>query len=84
MHTFAPLRLQNFRGKNESVTRNFGDFEKLFIQNFVFSFKARFIFEMLMTFCRNFTNMFTNLKIRYDFRKKMVNFAKFLRNFRNR
>ena len=69
------LRLQNF-SKNTSQW-----FWKLFIQNSTFSlFKTLFLIEMLMKFCRNFTNVSKNVKGRL-YSKNFANVSLILKNF---
>ena len=66
-HTFAPLRSQNFSKKVVTILSFLNKLNNLFNSNFMKNaLKLVFFFEILMKFCRNFTNIFRkcqNLRI---------------------
>ena len=58
-HTFAPLRSQNFSKKVVTILSFLNKLNNLFNSNFMKNaWKLVFFFEILMKFCRNFTNIF--------------------------
>ena len=58
-HTFAPLRSQNFSKKVVTILSFLNKLNNLFNSNFMKNaLKLVFFFEILMKFCRNFTNIF--------------------------
>ena len=84
LQSFAPLRSQNFSKKVVPIL-SFLNKVEWFIQ-FKFhenALKLVFFFEILMKFCRNFTNMLRMSRIFNFLKKKDQNFRKIRENFGN-
>ena len=84
IHTFAPLRSQNFSKKVVTILSFLNILNNLFIQIFMKNaLKLVFFFEILMKFCRNFTNIFRKCKHLRRIAENSEKLAKILSKSRN-
>ena len=84
LQSFAPLRSQNFRKKRGTILAVLNNSFKIIHSKFAFfKSKMRFFGKILMTFCRNFTNMLRMSRIFNFLKKKDPIFRKIRENFGN-